>query len=236
MKEFISWLFNSEHIFTFVTVILSGLISWIISAAYYRKTNRNALRQNVILPIKRKLKESRSWNNYKNLEALSKTFETRYLTKKEQQLLSNLLTEYKSVCDYNRSYVYAESLFSYFCKTLTNNNIDIKVVPIYFNDELIYFNEPNDLECLREDIKRIVDRNPPECVPDPEDAEPIEEIIKPLFKSYCKRFFVDKEIDYFCGTTVYEIYKKSTIKQKWDEKLEKYKLIEKDFLETKICQ
>ena len=91
MKEFFCWLFEAEHIFTFVTVILSGIISWIISAVYYRKTNRNALRQSVIYPIKRKLTEKHSLNNYKEIETLSKVFETRYLTRKEQKILNNLL-------------------------------------------------------------------------------------------------------------------------------------------------
>ena len=87
MKEFICWLFERNQIFTIITVLLSGLISWIISAVYYKKSNRSALKQNVILPIKRKLKETRSYNNYKALEKLSKAFETRYLTKKSRTLL-----------------------------------------------------------------------------------------------------------------------------------------------------
>ena len=235
MKEFFNWLFERNQIFTFVTVILSGLISWVISAVYYRKANRNALKQNVIIPIIRKLKESRSHNNYKELENLSKAFETRYLTKKEQHNLNNLIEEYKSVYNYNRSYIYAESLFSYFLKTLEENNVETKVVPEYFEDEVVYYTTPSDLYYLIDDIKRIVDDHPPEYDYGVE-TEPIENKIKLVFKAYCKRLFVDKEIEYFKDATVYEIYKNSSNKVEWDKKLSNYYSIEKEFLEMKICQ
>ena len=72
MGDFFAWLFTGEHIFTLVTVLLSGLISWWISAAYFRKGNRNALRLNVLFPIRRIISEPRSWKNYKLIEDASK--------------------------------------------------------------------------------------------------------------------------------------------------------------------
>lgn len=235
MKEFICWLFERNQIFTLITVLLSGLISWIISAVYYRKSNRNALKQNVILPIKRKLKETRSYNNYKELEKLSKAFETRYLTKKEQNALSNLLEEYRKVYDYNRSYIYAESLFSHFLKTLKENNVETEVVPEYFEDEMVYYSTPSELYYLVDDVKRIIDDHPPEYDYDKE-VEPIENKIKHIFKVYCKRYLEDKEIDFFNQTNVYDIYMNSPIKSEWDNKLSTYYLIEKQFLLMKICE
>ena len=235
MKEFICWLFERNQIFTLITVLLSGLISWIISAVYYRKSNRNALKQNVILPIKRKLKETRSYNNYKELEKLSKAFETRYLTKKEQNALSNLLEEYRKVYDYNRSYIYAESLFSHFLKTLKENNVETEVVPEYFDGEMVYYGTPSELHYLIDDVKRIIDDHPPEYDYD-DEIEPIENKITLIFKAYCKRYLEDKEIDYFNQTTVYNIYKNSSIKAEWDKKMADYYLVEKHFLEIKICK
>lgn len=235
MKEFFNWLFERNQIFTFVTVILSGLISWVVSAAYYRKTNRNALKQNVIIPFMRKLKENRSYNHYKELENLSKAFETRYLTKKERRNLNNLIEGYKNVYDYNRSYIYAEILFSYFLKTLEENNVETKVVPEYFEDEIVYYTTPSELYYLVDDIKRIIDDHPPEYDYD-EEIESIENKIIHLFKAYCKRYLEDKEIDYFKQTTVYDIYKSDPIKTEWDKKLSDYHLIEKEFLEMKICK
>lgn len=45
MKDFLLWLFTAEHIFTLVTVILSGLISWAISAEYFKKVIAMRLEQ-----------------------------------------------------------------------------------------------------------------------------------------------------------------------------------------------
>ena len=235
MEVFLDWLFNAEHIFTFVTVILSGVISWIVSAAYYRKTNRNALRQSVIYPIKRKIIEAHSLNNYKEIETLSKVFETRYLTRKEQKILNNLLAKYKTVCDYDRSYVYADCVFSYFCETLEKNNIDINVIPIYHEDEIVGYDEPTEMYYLIDDIKRVIDNFPPEYDPKYEESETVEQKIIPILKYYCNKYFSDKEVEYFSNTTVYEIYKSSSAKTEWNKKINEYRLAEGKFLKMSIC-
>lgn len=51
--SFIEWFLSNwyANCFTIITVVLSGLISLIISAVYYRKGNRNNLRMAVIHPI-----------------------------------------------------------------------------------------------------------------------------------------------------------------------------------------
>lgn len=82
MCDFFRWLFDPQNInaniFGMITVLLSGLTSWIISALYFWKGNRNALRLNVLFPIKRILKETKSWKNYKALEDLSKAYDAKY--------------------------------------------------------------------------------------------------------------------------------------------------------------
>lgn len=84
MEKFFGWLFTCEHIFTLATVLLSGLISWWISAAYFKKGNRNALRLNVLFPMRRIISEQRSWKNYKILEDTSKAHDAKYLTKRSE--------------------------------------------------------------------------------------------------------------------------------------------------------
>lgn len=135
MEKFFGWLFTCEHIFTLATVLLSGLISWWISAAYFKKGNRNALRLNVLFPMRRIISEQRSWKNYKILEDTSKAHDAKYLTKKERTALTAFLSAYKNVCSYNYSSVCAESLFSYFCYKLEQNGINTKPVPIEIDDE-----------------------------------------------------------------------------------------------------
>jgi len=104
MFDFFRWLVNPDNInsniFGLITVVLSGLVSWLISALYFRKGNRNSLRINIIFPIKNILKEPRSWKSYKVLEELSKSYDAKYLTKHELTLLNQLLSAYKVVCTY----------------------------------------------------------------------------------------------------------------------------------------
>ena len=56
MNRFFAWIIDQNNInaniFTLITVILSGLISWIISAIFYNKGNRENLKLSVIYPIK----------------------------------------------------------------------------------------------------------------------------------------------------------------------------------------
>lgn len=55
MCEYIKWIFNPDNIntniFTVISVVLSGLISWGISAIYFSRGNRNNLRASVLCPI-----------------------------------------------------------------------------------------------------------------------------------------------------------------------------------------
>ena len=85
MEEFIKWFLENwnANIFTLFTVLLSGIISLIISAAYYRKGNRNNLKMSVIHPIISILNDSYSRNNYEKMEKISKEYSVRYFKRKE---------------------------------------------------------------------------------------------------------------------------------------------------------
>ena len=101
--SFIEWFLSNwyANCFTIITVVLSGLISLIISAVYYRKGNRNNLRMAVIHPIIRLLQDAYSRKNYDKLNEIAKDYSTRYLTKTEEQKLNSLLMAYKEVSTYN---------------------------------------------------------------------------------------------------------------------------------------
>ena len=116
MEEFIKWFLNNwnANIFTLFTVLLSGIISLMISAAYYRKGNRNNLKMSVIHPIISILNDSYSRNNYKKMEKISKEYSVRYFKRKELKKLDKLLETYKEISAYNDIQINADSLFSYF--------------------------------------------------------------------------------------------------------------------------
>lgn len=232
MSKFFTWLFTYEHIFTLLTVLLSGLISWIISAIYFRKSNRNALRLNVLFPMRRIISEPRSWKNYKLLEDNSKEHDSKYLTKKERTALTTFLSSYKSVCSYSYSSVSAESLFSYFCYKLEKNGINTKPVPIEIDDEIVDYDTPSELMYLRDDLSKIIEERPYEIDEDGSTTD----IIKTLFEAYCKEYFSNKRIDYFDDFSLEEVLKKSRVRNEWDQKLSAYKLAEKTFLGLKVFE
>ena len=64
MDELIQWL--AINWLTIVSIILSGIISLVVSAAYYHKGNRNNLQMTMLFPIVRLLNDSYSLANYKN--------------------------------------------------------------------------------------------------------------------------------------------------------------------------
>ena len=73
---FQQWFDNEwySNCFTIITVIVSGIISLVISAAYYHKGNRNNLKMNIIHPIIRLFDEEYSQKNYENLCEISKDY------------------------------------------------------------------------------------------------------------------------------------------------------------------
>ena len=62
---FVEWFDKNiyANVFTLVTVILSGLISWVISACYYHMGNRVNLKVSVILPVLGVIKDTYSEQN-----------------------------------------------------------------------------------------------------------------------------------------------------------------------------
>ena len=232
MEEFFDWLLTYEHIFTLITVLLSGLISWGISAAYFRKSNRNALRLNVLFPIRRVISEPRSWKNYKMIEDLSKEHDAKYLNKNERTALTSFLSAYKNVCSYKYSSVCAESLFSYFCFKLEKCGINTKPMPIEIDGEIVDYDIPSEVLNLRDDLSKTIEDRPYEYDEDGNTTE----IIKDKFEHYCKEYYSDEKIDYFDDYSLEEVLKKSRARNEWDEKFSAYKLAEETFLGLKVFE
>ena len=137
MEEFIKWFLENwnANIFTLFTVLLSGIISLIISAAYYRKGNRNNLKMSVIHPIISILNDSYSRNNYKKIEEIAREYSVRYFKKKELKKLNSLLEAYKEISVYNDIQINANSLFSYFEYKLEKEGINTKPFPIEYEEK-----------------------------------------------------------------------------------------------------
>lgn len=230
MDELIQWL--AINWLTIVSIILSGIISLVVSAAYYHKGNRNNLQMTMLFPIVRLLNDSYSLANYKNLCDLSQNYCARYLTKKERAVLVSLVSAYSEVSNYKEINVNADSLISYFEYTLKNNGIVVKPVSIIIEDETVGYDYPPDYHYIDIDLqnilkKYIVEIEPAEC----------KEAIVSLFNYYCKeRFYSDKKLEYFKDYTLEEVLKQSKVQKSWNEKFAKIEKVKMDFLALKIVK
>ena len=94
--DYLKWIVDPDYvnanIFTFLSDIASGLISWGISALYFRKGNRDNLKSSVLHPMRRLLDGTCSREKYKELLELSKEYSSKYLKKKEHVVVDELLS------------------------------------------------------------------------------------------------------------------------------------------------
>ena len=93
MEEFVQWW--GVNVFNVVSIIISGIISLIISAAYYHKGNRNNLQMTMLFPIVRLLNEHYTRKNYCLLNELSQNYCNRYLSKSERSVKQKSIKTYK---------------------------------------------------------------------------------------------------------------------------------------------
>lgn len=226
MNEFFSWLFDREQIFTIVTVVLSGLISWGISALYFWRSNRNSLCSEILYPMKRILEDELSIKNYTSLNEISSKPSTKYLKKREQKAIDTLLSTYKAVCKYKYEDVCADSLFSYFCYKLKQNGVEVEIEPIKCDDEIVNFGIPQDAYYdMTNSLSYIIEHylNDEEC----------SDMIKSVFKDNCKKYFTNNEISFFDDYSIDEVLSKAKNRAKWDEILLNYHNAKTIFLNLK---
>lgn len=218
------------NIFTLLTVVLSGVISLIISAIYYHVGNRNNLRMAVIHPIIRILKDNYSQENYRELCKISKEYSVRYLTRKEREKLTTLLTAYKEISSYNENRARADMLFSYFEYKLKENDIDPTPVPVEEDGEIIDYSYPPNTYLFIQNLEKALDHYPPDFCPD----ECQKDVVF-LYNDYCKENY-NKEIKYFDDYTLTEVLKKSKIRAEWDNNFAEVEKAKKEFLDLDIVK
>lgn len=220
-----------SNYFTLATVVVSGIVSLIISAIYYRKGNRNSLKMTVIHPIIRILNDGYSRKNYENLCELVKDYSSRYLNKKEMETINDLLDKYKAVSVYNDAAVTADILFSYFQYKLKKNKINPKPVPVEYDGEFVYSDYPPDLWYLSEDLEKVFKRYDLDY-----ELEECTENVISLYRYYCKKYYTSQTIKFFDDYTLQEVLKKSEIRKKWDEKFFEVEKAKETFFGLKIVR
>lgn len=231
--NFIDWFISNwySNFFTLITVILSGVISLIISAIYYHKGNRNNLIMSVIYPIVKVLDEGYSRKNYRLKSEITKDYSTRYMSKKESNLLLALMSAYEEVSSYNDTCVNANILFSYFEYKLNKNHINVKPVPIEYEGEIVYYDYPPDLHYLSYDLEKVLKKTDVEIA-----TEECKDAIIALYTHYCKEYYTSEHIEFFDDYSLADVLSKSRIREEWDKKFDKVKEVKGQFFNLKIVK
>lgn len=239
--SFIEWFSNNlyANIFTILTVVISGLISWIISAYYFNSSNRKNLEMSVIYPICNIINKTIDSNNYKILEKLSKDYSVRYMKKNEKKQLLLLLETYKETISKTLISAQIKSLYSYFEYCLKKADINIYVIPIEYNEEIVDYMPPPELNDLYDQICKILngyDYGFFYYDEYPFTEEQIEKSLKKLFSYYAKKYFGETDINFFDDYRLAHIIEKSEEVKQSNLAREKYFKSKEDFLNLKICK
>lgn len=220
-----------EEWFTLVSILLSGLISWVISAIYFRKGNRSNLQMSVLFPILNLLSDTISRKNYIEIKELSSSYSTKFLSKDEKQKLYSLVSEYRVVCNYNENSANATAVVSYFEYVLKKNDIEPRIVPVYEEGEIIYYDYPPDFNFLQTEVEKVFDNHYLEIEPDV-----CKEEITFILMSYAREYYTQKELSIFDDYDVETVIQKSIITDKWNRKFKKFQESKKEFEKLKIVK
>lgn len=229
MKWFMENLYS--NCFTIVTVIISGLISWIISAIYYHIGNRTNLKVSVILPIIELLQGNYTRENYTSLCKLSREYSVKYLRKKENEALTELKSAYKNVYSYQESSVNASILFSYFEDKLEANGVELKPIPIIVDDEIVEYEPPSGWFELLDDLERHLNKYDPNY-----QSEECQKAVATLFTKYSKQYYSSKDIEYFDDLCLKKILAQSELHAEWNQRFKAMKNAKERFLNLNIVK
>lgn len=230
---FIKWFMENlySNCFTIVTVIVSGLISWIISATYYHIGNRTNLKVFVILPIAELLKDHDTCGNYSAFCKLSSEYSVKYLRKKEFETLMELKSAYKDIHSYNASYVNATILFSYFEDKLELNGVEWEPILNMTKDGEVECEAPDGWFELLYDLERHLNRYDLNF-----EIEECQKAVTSLFTRYCRRYISSKDIKYFDDINLDKVLAQSVLRAEWDQKLKTMQEAKERFLNLKIVR
>lgn len=223
-----NWLYTNA-----AAIFISALTSLLISKYYFYKANRDGVLSTTIFPIVRIL-EKGTYNrkNYEELFSINSSYSIKYLKKDERKKLLALLSSYRAVCKYTKEAADTDCVMSYFAYKLEQNGINPK--PCAEKDDegnLLFYDFPPEYNYLQDYVYQIISsyefvESPTTCC----------EKITQEFKSYAKRYYTEKPIEFFDDCSITEVIDRSRVTQKWEEKFALADKCKTEFLNLSICE
>ncbi|MBE5868165.1 MAG: hypothetical protein E7293_04285 [Lachnospiraceae bacterium] len=224
----VNWLYTNA-----AAIFISALASLLISKYYFYKANRDGVLSTTIFPIVRIL-EKGTYNrkNYEELFSINSSYSVKYLKKDERKKLLALLSSYRAVCKYTKEAADTDCVMSYFAYKLEQNGINPK--PCAEKDDegnLLFYDFPPEYNYLQDYVYQIISsyefvESPTTCC----------EKITQEFKSYAKRYYTEKPIEFFDDCSITEVIDRSRVTQKWEEKFALADKCKTEFLNLSICE
>ena len=224
----VDWLYQNA-----AAILISAFASLIISRYYFNKSNRDGLLTTVIFPIVKILeKESYNRKNYEELFRINSSYSVKYLRKNEQIKLLALLSSYRAVCKYTEEAANTDCVMSYFSYKLKENGINPQ--PCAEKDEegnLLFYDFPPEYDYLQNYVYNLISSY--EFIESPTSCA--EKIAREL-KDYTKKYYTDKDIDFFDDYSIVEVIKRSCVTQDWDDRFALADKCKSEFLTLPICE
>ena len=217
--------------FNILSIIISGMISWVVSAVYFYKGNRANLQSSVIFPLLCIISEPVSTKNLTEVKDISRNPLIRYFRKKEKKEFLKLVKEYRLVSPYNESNANATAIVSDFEMRLKRSGISPKCVPFEIGNGDIEYEYPNEINYLHTDIEMIFEKR---CLETETDI--CTEQILQLLKNFTKEFYTRDISTLFKDYDVKDIIKNAEITDKWNWKFTKYNTAKQEFEDLKIVK
>ncbi len=234
---FIQWFTDNiySNIFTAVTVIISGYISYRISKHYFKESNKvnnlENLKVSVIHPLVVLLNDKCTVENYFRIVSLEKEYSIRYMPTKERQSLTELCSAYKAVAYYDEDATNAKILFSYFEKCLSEQGIKWEPRPRTINDEIVDYEPPEGYFELEDGIARVLRKfdyhfEPDEC----------QKALERLFSSHVRVFCLGQKAVFFKGLNLSKVIKQDKLTSESNALFENYRQRKNEFLSLPLIK
>lgn len=225
------FVFLKENWLTIVSIILSGIISWAVSAIYFHKGNRGSLQSSVLFPMLYIISEPVSRKHFVEVKELSQNPLIRFFTKDEKRVFLSLVKEYRLVCSYNENSANATAIVSDLEIRLKKMGINPRCIPMELDDGSYEFVYPDEINYLHTDIEKVFEKF---CW-QTETAECTEQILS-LVKKFVKDFYTNDIVKLCSQYDIKSIIENAPITEKWNWKFEKYNTAKKEFEALRIVK
>ena len=233
MSGFIKWFWDNlySNALEIVLVLFSLLIPYLGSKTKRRRENRVKLKETVITPTLVILKKEISYENFLNLEKLSKRDNEKYMTKKEKRVYTDLISTYGYIARNSKNQVAAEILFLYFKESLKHAEVDNVFTPVMLDNEMANCEIPEGYFEFRDDLQQVLSKFDFEY-----ETDRCQEQVIQLYDYYCKKYFSQKNISYFENCTLENVIKEADLRKEWLGRYQELKQAKQRFLGLKIAK